>query len=159
MFQIGINNIFDGVVRYKGMKSWVIFAKNTILLYCPFHFIENFTFLSSISFPIWLTITSKSSKREDAKGFPISNFPFALYFILEIFASPFYTFFSRIIWKDLRELLLVFVIFALKQKTSKTKKTTQQKQKWYNLTRESLLSNNTSNRFKIIMTPTRGKNL
>ena len=42
-------------------------------------------------------------------------------------------------------------IFPLQQKTSK-------KQKIYHPMTESLLSNNTSNRFKFIMTPIRGKN-
>ena len=51
-------------------------------------------------------------------------------------------------------LLLVLVIFALQQKESKKNET---KQKRYNLMIESLLSNNTSNRFKFIMTPTPGK--
>ena len=138
------------------MKSWVISTQNTILLYCPFLFIENFTFLSSISFHVWLTTTSKSSKREDAKGFSISNIPFALYFIWEILASPFCSFLSeeyeRIYYSYWSSLLLNKI-------QAKQKKTTQQKQKWYNLTTESLLSNNTSNRFKIIMNPTRRKNL
>ena len=42
------------------------------------------------------------------------------------------------------------IILPLQQKTSK-------KQKRYHLMTESLLFNNTSNRFTIIMTPTRGK--
>ena len=40
-----------------------------MLLYWPFLFIEKLTFLSSISFPIWLTTKSKSYKRENTKGF------------------------------------------------------------------------------------------
>ena len=58
--------------------------------------------------------------------------------------------FHLIFYKYGRELLLVLVIFPLQQKTSK-------KQKRYHLMTESLLFNNASNRFKFIMTTTRGK--
>ena len=44
--------IIHGVVRYERMKSWAKFTQNAILLYCPFLFIENLTFPSSISFPM-----------------------------------------------------------------------------------------------------------
>ena len=45
-------NIFHGVARYERMKNWAKFAQNAILLHCPFLFIENLTFPSSISFPM-----------------------------------------------------------------------------------------------------------
>ena len=47
----------------------------------------------------------------------------------ERYLLRFLLFSFRIIWKDLRELLLVLVIFALKQKTSKTKKKKHNKNK------------------------------
>ena len=42
---------------------------------------------------------------------------------------------------------------------SSTKKIAKRQQKRYNLMKEGLLSSNTSNHFKFIVTPTRGKNL
>ena len=98
--------IIHGVVRYERMKSWAKFTQNAILLYCPFLFIENLTFPSSISFPINLEGSTRTA--------------------------------------------LVFVIFALQQKTSIKKKKIQPYAK-------SLLSNNTPNRFKLIMTINSGK--
>ena len=86
-----------------------------------------------------------------AKGVPISYFPVALYFILNTRLSAL---FFIIIWKDLLELLLVLVIFPLQQKNKQKKR-----KKRYNLTTESLLSNNISDRFKFIKTPIRRKNL
>ena len=50
---------------------------------------------------------------------------------------------------DLREFLRALVIFPLQQKNKQKKK---KKKNRYHLMTESLLSNNTSNRFKFIMT-------
>ena len=142
------------------MKSWIIFTQNAILIYWSFLFIESLTFprLSFHFLSDWPPY-SNLEKRENAKSFPISNFLVTLYFILEILLH----FYFLIIWKDLRELLLVLVIFALQQKKSisifsikKKKKQKKKKKKRYNLMIESLLSNNTSNLYKFIMTPTRG---
>ena len=55
---------------------------------------------------------------------------------------------------DLREFLRALVIFPLQQKNKQKKK---KKKNRYHLMTESLLSNNTSNRFKFIVTPSRGK--
>ena len=77
-------------------------------------------------------------------------------YLLRLAALSFIT-----IWKDLRELLLVQGIFAPQQKKAKRqkKKRYNLQKKRYNLMIESLLSSNTSNRFKFIVTPTCGKNL
>ena len=45
------------------------------------------------------------------------------------------------------------------KKSKKTKKTQKNKKKSYNVMMESFLSSNTSNRFKFIVTTTRGKNM
>ena len=45
-------NIIRGAVREERIKSWAKFTQNAILLYCLFLFMENLTFLPSISFPI-----------------------------------------------------------------------------------------------------------
>ena len=58
-------------------------------------------------------------KKRKCERFPHFSIPVALYFNLEILASPFFTFLSLIIWKDLRELQLVLIIFALQQKQTK----------------------------------------
>ena len=99
-------NIFRSVVRYERMKCWAKFTQNATLLYCPFLFIENFTSPSSISFPI----NMEGSKRTTTRIGHLS---------------------------------------------SSTKNKLENKQ-WYNLITESLLSRNTSNRIKLIMTPTCG---
>ena len=49
--------------------------------------------------------------------------------------------------------------FSTKKSKKTKKKDTTYKKKRYNLLIENLLSSNTSNRFKFIVTPTRGKNL
>ena len=44
------------------MKGWrAKFRQNAILLYCPFLFIENLTFPSSISFPINLEVSTRTA--------------------------------------------------------------------------------------------------
>ena len=96
-------NIFHGVARYERMKNWAKFAQNAILLHCPFLFIENLTFPSSISFPV----NMEGSKRNTTCIGHLSS-------------------------------------------------STKNKQK-KNLMTESLLSNDTSNCFNLITTPTRGK--
>ena len=51
--------IIHGIVRYERMNSWVILTQNVILIHCPFLFIQNLAFPSSISFPI----NTEGSKR------------------------------------------------------------------------------------------------
>ena len=86
-----------------------------------------------LEFPIWLTTNSKCWKREKTKGFTISSFPIVLYFSL------------LIMWKDLRELIVVLDESSLL---------------FNRITRkESVFSNNTSTCFKFIMTSARAKNL
>ena len=92
-------------------------------------------------------------KKSKCERFP--HFQFHRWSVIDLTDTCFDVlyFSSLIIWMDLRELLLVLVIFPLQHKTTKTKN------KRYNLMIESLLSKNTSNRFNFIMTPTLGKNL
>ena len=135
------------------MKSWLISTKNAILLYCSFLFIESLTsphlpfhFLSN-----WPPNSNfKKGKIWKVSPYLTSSLPV---FYLGYTCFNFLHFSFLIIWKDLRELLLVLVIFAPQQKKSKKTK------RRYKLMIESLLSSNTSNRFKFIVTPTRGKNL
>ena len=77
-----------------------------MLLYCPFLFIANLTFLPSISIPVNMEGSKRTSTR-------------------------------------------IGLLYSSTKKCKKTKR--------YNLITESLLSNNSSNRFKLIMTSTRGK--
>ena len=110
------------------MKSWVTFAQNSSLRYCPFLLIENVTFPSSISFPIWPTTKSKSYKREHMKGFLIYHFPVVLYFMLEIVALTSVLFFSNNI-KGSKRTNTRIGHFSLQQKI---------RRKRYNLMIESL---------------------
>ena len=128
------------------MKSWVVFKKNAILLYYPFLLLENLTFLSS----------KAEMRKRKCERLPHSQFPRCSVLYLKNTFLDFLHFSFLIKWKDLRELLLVLVIFALQQKKVKKKK--KAKQKRYNLIIESFLSNNKSNFFKSIKTPTSGKN-
>ena len=56
-------NIMHGVVRYERMKSWAKFTQNAILLYCLFLFMESLTFPSSISFPIDMERSKRTTTR------------------------------------------------------------------------------------------------
>ena len=84
------------------------FTPNDILLYCPFFFIGNLTFPSSISFPINMEGPKRATTR-------------------------------------------------IGYLSTSTKHKQKNPPKRYNLMTERQLSNNTSNRFKFIMTSTRGK--
>ena len=113
------NNIFHDVVRYEGMKSWVTLMQNTNQLYCLFHREIERILHSHLPFQFSIWMPTKSS---------------FLYFTVIT------------MWRDLRERLLVLVIFLFSKKTrNKTKKIQSC---------ESLLSINTSNHFKFIMTST-----
>ena len=92
-------------------------------------------------------------KKRKCERIPHSQFHrcSALYLIGIYFDVLYFS--SLIIRKNIAKLLLALVIIRLQHRTSKTKNNR------YNLMIESLLSNNTSNRFKFIMTPTLGKNL
>ena len=57
--------IIHGVVRYERMKSWAKFTQNAILLYGPFLLIQNLTFPSSISFPINMEGSKRTTTRID----------------------------------------------------------------------------------------------
>ena len=84
--------------------------------------------------------------------------------------SP-YLIYSLLCTLSQRYLLRIFALFfpnnmeGSKRTTTRfghlcsSTKSKQKKKKRYNLMIENLLSNSTSNRFKFIMTPTRGKNL
>ena len=93
-------------------------------------------------------------KRKKYERFPYMYFPcFSVLYLRDTCFDLLHLSFL-IIWKDLRELLLVLIIFAPQQK-----KQQKDKKKRYSLMIESLLSSNTSNYFKFIVTPTRRKNL
>ena len=92
-------------------------------------------------------------KRKKCERFLHIQFPRSSVLYLRDTCFDWLHFFFLIIWKNLRELLLILVIFAPQQKKSKKEK------KMIILMIESLLSSNTSNRFKFIVTPTRCKNL
>ena len=142
------------------MQSWVIFMQNAILLFYPFIFIENlysrlpFHFLSD-----WPP-NANPEKRENVKGFPNSNFSVALYFILEILASSFYTFPSNNIEEFKRTTIRIGHLCSstkIQQKQGKTNKQTKQK-KMQPCDRKFVVKQYI-NRFKLIMTSTHGKNL
>ena len=61
-------------------------------------------------------------KKENGKGFFHIYFPYYSVLFLGDTCCDFLHFSFQIIWKDLRELLLIFVIFAIQQKTSQKKK-------------------------------------
>ena len=135
------------------MKSWVIFTQNAILLHCSILFIENLTFPR---LPLhFLSDWPPNPNPKKEKMWKVSLyliFPPSSVFYLRDTCFDLLHFFFLIIWKDLWELLLVFVIFAPRQK-----KMAKRQQKRYNLMIESLLPSNTSNRLKFIVTPTCGK--
>ena len=64
----------------------------------------------------------KKKKKENGKGFFHIYFPYCSVLFLGDTCCDFLHFSFQIIWKDLRELLLIFVIFAIQQKTSQKKK-------------------------------------
>ena len=134
------------------MKSWVNFKQNAILPYCSFLFIKNLTFLRlPFNFLSDWTPNPKPKNEKLGKVSPHLISRFSLLCLRDTCFDLLH-FSFLIIWKDLRELVFVLVTFAPQQKKQKDKKR-------YNLMIESLLSSNTSNRFKFIVTPTRGKNL
>ena len=117
-------------------------SKRNLHSHLPFHFLSD-----------WRpNPNAKKDKMRKVSPFPI---PFPSQYTLSqqytCFNFLYYSF--LIIWKDLKELLLVLIIFALQQKNM------QKIKKRYNLMMKSLLSHNTSNGFKFIMRSTRWKNL
>ena len=94
--------------------------ENAILLYCPFLFIENLTFPSFISLPIWLTTKSKSYLNMKMRKFSL--------FLISLLLCTL----------SLRYWLRLFAFFVPSNQ---------------------IKSNNTSNRFNFIVTPTSGKDL
>ena len=93
----------------------------------------------------------------------LSHFQFLCCYLLCLrdicFDFPYVSF--LMIWKDLRELLHVLVIFVLQQKKSskKTKKIQSYDSKFVVKPNCTKLQQNTPNCFKIIMTSTRGNNM
>ena len=99
-------------------------------------------------------------KKRKCWSFPYFQFPRCCVVCLRDTCFEFQYFSFLIIRKDLRELLLSLVIFALQQEKKKKKKRNKQNnKKRYNLMIQSLLSNHTSNDVKFNMTSTCGKNL
>ena len=92
-------------------------------------------------------------KKRKYERFPNFQFPRCYVRSLRVTCFDFLYFSFLIIWTDLKELLLVLLIFVPQQKKQAIK------QKRFNLMIESLLSNNTSNRFEFIVTSPSGKNL
>ena len=136
------------------MKSWVISTKNAILLYCSFLFIENLTF-PHLPFH-FLSNWPPNSNLKKGKIWKVS--PYLTSSLLCILSWIYLLRLSALFFPNNMEgskrTTTRLVIFALQQK-----KNTNKEKKRYNLMIESLLSSNTSNRYKFIMTPTRGKNL
>ena len=137
-----------------------IFMQNAILLYCSFLFIESLTlprlpfyFLSD-----WPP-NPNPKKGKYVKGFLISNFLVPLYFVLEILLRLAALFFPNKMEGSKRTTTRFGHLHSSTKKSKKTKKPQKNKKKSYNVMMESFLSSNTSNRFKFIVTTTRGKNL
>ena len=137
-----------------------IFMQNAILLYCSFLFIESLTlprlpfyFLSD-----WPP-NPNPKKGKYVKGFLISNFLVPLYFVLEILLRLAALFFPNNMEGSKRTTTRFRHLHSSTKKSKKTKKPQKNKKKSYNVMMESFLSSNTSNRFKFIVTTTRGKNL
>ena len=109
----------------------------------PLLFIEKLTFPSSILFPVWPNTKSKCQKE---KSRTFSPFPISRCYVLCLRDTCFnFLYFSfLLIWKHLKGLLRVLVVFALQQNNK------QKSKKRYNFMIGSLL---------FIMTFTRGKNL
>ena len=137
-----------------------IFMQNAILLYCSFLFIESLTlprlpfyFLSD-----WPP-NPNPKKGKYVKGFLISSFLVPLYFVLEILLRLAALFFPNNMEGSKRTTTRFGHLHSSTKKSKKTKKTQKNKKKSYNVMMESFLSSNTSNRFKFIVTTTRGKNM
>ena len=134
------------------MKSWVIFTQNAILLYCSILLIENLTFprLPLTFLSDWPPNPNpKKEKMQKVSPYLISSFFYTLSwrYFLRLTAL-----FSPINMKGSKRTTARFG--HLCSSTKKSKKT-----KKNNLMIESLLSSNTSNRFKFNVTPTCEKNL
>ena len=111
------------VARYERMKSWFILTQNTILLHCPFHIVGKLTFPFSISISYLTDHQIQMLKKRKCERFPHFQFTCCHVLCIRDTGFDFLYFPFLIMWKDLREQLLVSVIFALQQKTSnKTKK-------------------------------------
>ena len=134
------------------MKSWFILTQNTMLLYCSPLLIENLTFprFSCHFLSDWPPNPNhKKEKMRRVSPYLISSFLCTLsqgyLFRLAAFFFP-----NNI--EGSKRNTTRFGHRCFSKKKAKRKKR-------YNLMIERLLSGNTSNRFKFIVTPTRGKNL
>ena len=136
------------------MKSWVISTQNAILLYCSILFIENLTF-PRLPFH-FLSDCPPNPNIKKEKIRKVSLYVFSLFlctlskrYLLRL-AAPFFP-------NNMEGSKRTTTRFD--HLCSSTKKIAKRQKKRYSLMIESLLSSNTSNYFKFIVTPTRRKNL